>query len=160
MKKQNKILVIGGGLAGCESAYQLVKRGIEVDLVDIKPRKFTPAHKNPNFAELVCSNSLKSKSLDTASGLLKAELEMLDSLIIKTAYKHAVDAGKALAVDRDKFSQEVTDIIRTNKNINIICQEQKDIDADIPTIIATGPLTTVDLANSLKKLISQDYLYF
>lgn len=160
MKKQNKVLVIGGGLAGCESAYQLAKRGVEVDLIDIKPRQFTPAHKNPNFAELVCSNSLKSKNLDTASGVLKAELEMLDSLIIKTAHKHAVEAGGALAVDRDKFSLEVTDIIRSTKNINIVCQEQKDININVPTIIATGPLTTDDLADSLKKLISQDYLYF
>jgi methylenetetrahydrofolate--tRNA-(uracil-5-)-methyltransferase len=160
LKKQNKVLVIGGGLAGCESAYQLAKRGVEVDLIDIKPRQFTPAHKNPNFAELVCSNSLKSKNLDTASGVLKAELEMLDSLIIKTAHKHAVEAGGALAVDRDKFSLEVTDIIRSTKNINIVCQEQKDININVPTIIATGPLTTDDLADSLKKLISQDYLYF
>ncbi|HHW90517.1 MAG TPA: methylenetetrahydrofolate--tRNA-(uracil(54)-C(5))-methyltransferase (FADH(2)-oxidizing) TrmFO [Clostridiales bacterium] len=160
MKKQNKVLVIGGGLAGCESAYQLANRGVEVDLIDIKPSKFTSAHKNPNFAELVCSNSLKSKNLDTASGLLKAELELLDSLIIKTAHKHAVEAGGALAVDRDKFSREVTYIIRSTKNINIVCQEQKDININIPTIIATGPLTTDDLADSLKKLISQDYLYF
>lgn len=160
MKKQNKVLVIGGGLAGCESAYQLAKRGVEVDLIDIKPHKFTPAHKNPNLAELVCSNSLKAKNLDTASGLLKAELEMLDSLIIKTAYKHAVEAGGALAVDRDKFSQEITQVISSYPNINIISQEQKDIDTNLPTIIATGPLTMDDLANSLKQLLSQDYLYF
>ncbi|HEY8423874.1 MAG TPA: methylenetetrahydrofolate--tRNA-(uracil(54)-C(5))-methyltransferase (FADH(2)-oxidizing) TrmFO [Clostridia bacterium] len=160
MLKKDKVLVIGGGLAGCESAYQLAKRGIKVDLIDIKPRSFTPAHHNPNFAELVCSNSLKAKGLDTASGLLKAELEMLDSIVIKTAYKHAVDAGGALAVDREKFSQEVTQIIRSNPNINIICKEQKEIDTDVPAIVATGPLTTDGLANSLKELLSQDYLYF
>ncbi|HEY8444304.1 MAG TPA: methylenetetrahydrofolate--tRNA-(uracil(54)-C(5))-methyltransferase (FADH(2)-oxidizing) TrmFO [Clostridia bacterium] len=156
----NKVLVIGGGLAGCESAYQLAKRGVEVDLIDIKPRAFTPAHKNPNFAELVCSNSLKAKGLDTASGLLKAELELLDSLIIKTAYKHSVDAGGALAVDRDKFSEEVTQTIRSIKNINIITQEYKAINTDVPTIVATGPLTTDALAQSLKNLLSQEYLYF
>jgi methylenetetrahydrofolate--tRNA-(uracil-5-)-methyltransferase len=158
--KGNKVLVIGGGLAGCESAYQLSRRGIEVDLVDIKPRLFTPAHKNPNFAELVCSNSLKAKGLDTASGLLKAELEMLDSVIIKTAYKHSVEAGGALAVDRDKFSQEITEVINSIKNINIICEEFKEIDTGVPAIIATGPLTTDGLANNLRKLLSEDYLYF
>jgi methylenetetrahydrofolate--tRNA-(uracil-5-)-methyltransferase len=158
--RSDRVLVIGGGLAGCESAYQLAKRGIKVDLIDIKPRAFTPAHKNPNFAELVCSNSLKAKGPDTASGLLKAELELLDSIIIKTAYKHSVEAGGALAVDRDKFAQEITEIINSIENINIICQEYKEIDTNIPTIIATGPLTTDGLAENLRKLLSEDYLYF
>ena len=96
--------VIGAGLSGCEASYQLLKRGVKVNLFDLKPNKFTPAHKNPNFAELVCSNSLKSMDKESAKGLLKQELLALDSLLLKTAYETQVPAGQSLAVDRDEFS--------------------------------------------------------
>lgn len=160
MKKGSKVKIIGGGLAGSESAYQLAKRGVEVVLVDIKPKAFTPAHHNPNFAELVCSNSLKAKGHATSSGLLKEELLELDSLIIKTAYDTSVAAGGALAVEREAFSQKITDTIKSMPNINIVCEEYKEIDINAPTIIATGPLTTGDLANSLKNLTDGEHLYF
>ena len=160
MNKLNKVLVIGGGLAGCESAYQLARRGIEIELIDIKPRAFTPAHHNPDFAELVCSNSLKAKSISTSSGLLKEEMSMLDSIVIKTAFNNSVAAGGALAVNRENFSKEITDIIKSINNINVVCKEYKDIDVNIPTIIATGPLTTDSLAKSLSNLINDEHLYF
>ena len=160
MNKNTKILIIGGGLAGCESAYQLAKRGIDVELIDIKPRAFTPAHHNPDFAELVCSNSLKAKSPTTSSGLLKEELLTLDSIIIKTAFENSVAAGGALAVERDAFSKNITDILKSMPNINIVCKEYKEIDINVPTIIATGPLTTDNLAMSLKNLTDDEHLYF
>lgn len=154
-----KVSVIGAGLAGCEASYQLAKRGIEVDLYDIKPTNFTPAHSSPNFAEIVCSNSLKSTDTSTASGLLKKELELFDSLILKTAYKHSVPAGNALAVDRETFSKEITDIIKGFKNINFISKEVSELPEGI-VIIATGPLTTSNLSNNLKTLFNTDNLYF
>lgn len=160
MNKNTKVLVIGGGLAGCESAYQLARRGIDIELIDIKPRAFTPAHHNPNFAELVCSNSLKAKSPTTSSGLLKEELLILDSIIIKTAFENSVAAGGALAVERDTFSKNITDILKSMPNINIVCKEYKEIDINAPTIIATGPLTTDDLAKSLNNLTDNEHLYF
>jgi methylenetetrahydrofolate--tRNA-(uracil-5-)-methyltransferase len=119
----NNVTIIGAGLAGSEAAYQLAKRGVNVKLYEMKPHKFTPAHKNTNFAELVCSNSLKAKELTTSSGLLKKEMEMLDSLIIKAAYKHSVSAGGALAVDRDKFSEYITETLKSFDNIEIINEE-------------------------------------
>ena len=154
-----KVSVIGAGLAGCEASYQLAKRGIEVDLYDIKPTNFTPAHSSPNFAEIVCSNSLKSTDTSTASGLLKKELELFDSLILKTAYKHSVPAGNALAVDREAFSKEITDIIKSFKNINFISKEVSELPEGI-VIVATGPLTTSNLSNNLKTLFNTDNLYF
>ena len=155
-----KVSVIGAGLAGCEASYQLAKRGIEVDLYDIKPTKFTPAHSNSNFAEIVCSNSLKSTDLNTASGLLKKELELFDSLILKTAYNCSVPAGNALAVDREKFSDAVTKELEKFENINIIREEVTKIDTSIPTIIATGPLTSDKLSKEIFSLLEEDGLYF
>ena len=154
-----KVSVIGAGLAGCEASYQLAKRGIQVDLYDIKPTKFTPAHSNSNFAEIVCSNSLKSTDLNTASGLLKKELEMFDSLILKTAYKNSVPAGNALAVDREKFAEEITKVIKSFKNINFISKEVTSLPEGI-VIVATGPLTTDGLSNNLKSIFESDTLYF
>lgn len=154
-----KVSVIGAGLAGCEASYQLAKRGIEVDLYDIKPTKFTPAHSNSNFAEIVCSNSLKSTDLNTASGLLKKELELFDSLILKTAYNCSVPAGNALAVDREKFAEEVTNTIKSFKNINFISKEVTSLPEGV-IIVATGPLTTNDLSNHLKSILDSDTLYF
>ena len=154
-----KVSVIGAGLAGCEASYQLAKRGIEVDLYDIKPNNFTPAHSNPNLAEIVCSNSLKSTDLTTASGLLKKELEIFDSLILKIALNCSVPAGNALAVDREKFSKEVTEKIKEFKNINFISKEVTSLPEGI-VIVATGPLTTNSLAENLSKIFKTDNLHF
>ena len=154
-----KVSVIGAGLAGCEASYQLAKRGIEVDLYDIKPNNFTPAHSNPNLAEIVCSNSLKSTDLATASGLLKKELELFDSLILKVALNCSVPAGNALAVDRERFSKEVTEKIKSFKNINFISKEVTALPEGI-VIVATGPLTTNPLAENLSKLLNTENLHF
>ena len=152
--------VIGAGLAGCEASYQLLKRGVSVNLFDLKPNKFTPAHKNPNFAELVCSNSLKSMDKESAKGLLKQELLALDSLLIKSAYETKVPAGQSLSVDREEFSSLVTKKLKSFKNLNFISKEIENIDPNIPTIIATGPLTSGKLLDSLKSLLEDDSLYF
>lgn len=157
--KTQKVSIIGAGLAGCEACYQLAKRGIEVDLYDIKPTHFTPAHNNPNFAEIVCSNSLKSTDLTTASGVLKKELELLDSLILKTAYSCQVPAGNALAVDREEFAKKVTQTIKSFKNVNFISTEVKTLPKGV-VIVATGPLTTTNLMQELTKVISGHNLYF
>lgn len=151
--------VIGGGLAGCECAYQLAKRGIKVNLYEMKP-KFTPAHKSENLGELVCSNSLKSNDITTAGGLLKEELRTLDSLLISIADKTRVPAGSSLSVDRVKFSEMITKTMEDMENINIIREEITQIDTNIPTVIASGPLTSDDLSNSIAKLIGKEDLYF
>ena len=156
----NKIVnIIGGGLAGCECAYQLAIRGIKVNLYDMKP-KFTSAHKNPNLAELVCSNSLKSSDILTAGGLLKEELRHLGSLLIKVADETRIPAGSSLAVDRELFSKKITETLENMDNINIISQEITDIDVSIPTIIASGPLTSDALSESIAKLLGTQKLYF
>lgn len=155
-----KINVIGAGLAGCEATYQLLKRGIDVNLYDLKPNNFTEAHKNPNFAELVCSNSLKSLDISNAKGLLKQELIKLDSLLINCAFETQVEAGGALAVDREKFADLVTKKLKEFKNLTFISKEIETIDTSIPTIIATGPLTSDKLLNSLKSIIESESLYF
>ena len=154
------IVIIGGGLAGCEAAYQIARRGIKVKLYEMKPVKFSPAHTNSNLAEIVCSNSLKSNLLTNACGLLKEELRNLDSLLIKCADKTSVPAGQALAVDREKFSELVTKRIKENPNIEIINKEVKQIEKDAITIIATGPLTSEGLINQVLKLTGEEQLYF
>ena len=159
-KNNNKVTIIGGGLAGSECAYQLLKRGVEVTLVEMKPIKYSEAHKNPNFAELVCSNSLKSNDPTTAGGLLKEELRLLDSLVIKCADKCSVPAGSALAVDREKFAQLVTDELKKFPNLTIVNKEEIDINTEDNLVIATGPLTSEDLMKSLGKLLGEEYLYF
>lgn len=160
MRNNNEVTIIGGGLAGCEAAYQLAKRGVKVKLFEMKPNKKTPAHKSNNLAELVCSNSLKSKELTTASGLLKAELKLLDSLVLDCAYQTVVDAGGALAVDRDKFSELVTKKIRSYDNITIINDEVVSVPENEVCIVASGPLTSEGLSNNLQKILGSDYLYF
>ena len=160
MIKKHKVTIIGGGLAGCECAYQLLKRGVEVKLVEMKPTKFSEAHKNPNFAELVCSNSLKSNDPLTAGGLLKQELRLLDSLLIKCADKCAVPAGSALAVDREKFSDMITAELKKFDNLTIENKEVVDINTDENVVIATGPLTTPALMKRLGELLGEEYLYF
>ena len=157
------ITIIGGGLAGTEAAYQIAKSGIRVKLYEMKPIKFSPAHSNENLAEIVCSNSFKSNLLTNACGLLKEELRRLDSLLIKIADQTSVPAGQALAVDRDIFSKNVTNIIEENENIEVIHEEVTDIEKiarEGIVIIATGPLTSENLAKNIQKLTSQDKLYF
>ena len=152
--------VIGAGLAGCEAAYQLSKRGIAVCLYEMKPKKYSPAHHSDNFAEIVCSNSLKSEEKSTASGTLKDELEVLDSLLLKIAKRCKVPAGSALAVDREQFSSLVTEEIKKLDNVTIINEEVVNIDITKPTIIATGPLTSNELSNSIFELLGDKSLYF
>lgn len=155
-----EVNVVGAGLAGCEASYQLLIRGYKVNLYEMKPKMFSPAHKNPNFAELVCSNSLKSEEINTSSGLLKSELTKLGSLLISVAKKTKVPAGGALAVDREEFSKSVTEELKNFDNLNIINEEFTKIDVSKPTIIATGPLTSEALCNELKNLLGEEYLYF
>ena len=156
------IRVIGGGLAGCEAAYQIAKKGIKVKLYEMKPSVFSPAHSNENLAEIVCSNSFKSNSITNACGLLKEELRNLDSLLIKCADATAVPAGQALAVDREEFSKLVTREIEKFSNIEIIRKEFVDDleKEDVITIIATGPLTSKKMEKQILKLTGEDKLYF
>ncbi|MGN0797361.1 MAG: methylenetetrahydrofolate--tRNA-(uracil(54)-C(5))-methyltransferase (FADH(2)-oxidizing) TrmFO [Christensenellales bacterium] len=154
------INVIGGGLAGCEATYQLLKRGYSVDLYEMRKVKPTPCHKTDELAELVCSNSLKSTSPDTGSGLLKKELEMLDSLLLKCAYESQVPAGGALAVDRRKLSRLVEQSLSSFDGFRRIDAEVRDIDVTIPTIIAAGPLASDALSRSIADTFGQKYLYF
>jgi len=152
--------VIGLGLAGAEATYQLAKRGVLVDAYEMKPTKFSPAHESSNFAEIVCSNSFKSDDPSTASGCLKAEMRELDSLILRCAEKSKVPAGSALAVDRDKFSELVTEEIKNMKGVTIHYGEVTKIDLSKPTIIATGPLTSDDLSKELQSILGEDNLHF
>lgn len=154
------IRVIGGGLAGCEATYQLLKRGYSVDLYEMRKVKPTPCHKTDELAELVCSNSLKSTSPDTGSGLLKKELEMLDSLLLKCAYEAQVPAGGALAVDRRKLSRLVEQRLSSFDGFRRIDAEVTEIDVTIPTIIAAGPLASDALSRSIANIFGQKYLYF
>ena len=154
------VLIIGGGLAGCEAAWQLLKRGYTVLLHEMKPQKFSPAHKMENLAELVCSNSLKSNSLDNAPGLLKEEMRRLDSLIISAADNTSVAAGSALAVDRLQFARYVETELKKKKNFSLITGEVKEIPQESLTIIATGPLTSDALAQKIAQLLGSTYLYF
>ena len=154
------INIIGGGLAGCEAAYQISKRGINVRLYEMKPTKYSPAHSNSDLAEIVCSNSFKSNLLTNACGLLKEELRMLDSLLIKIADETSVPAGQALAVDREEFSRKVTEYIENLDNVEIIKEEVTEIPDDAITIIATGPLTSDVLFEKISKLVGNNELHF
>ena len=156
-----KFTVIGAGLAGCEAAWQIAEAGYEVTLLEMKPEKFSPAHKNKNFAELVCSNSLKASRIDSAAGLLKEEMARLGSLTVPVARNCAVPAGGALAVDRNEFSQTVTDMINSHPNITVENKlvEEISLDDDEILIIATGPLTEGKLGEAIQNLCG-DYLSF
>jgi methylenetetrahydrofolate--tRNA-(uracil-5-)-methyltransferase len=158
--KTSPVIIIGGGLAGCEAAWQLLRRGHSVHLYEMKPQKFSPAHKMKHLAELVCSNSLKSNSLDNAPGLLKKEMRRLNSLIIMTADCTAVAAGSALAVDRTQFSQEVEAQLKLQKNFTLSRVEVTKILKDSLTIITTGPLTSDSLAQEITQILGSSYLYF
>lgn len=152
--------VIGAGLAGCEAAYQLAKHGIKVRLYEMKPQSHSPAHHLNSFAELVCSNSLRSNQLENAVGLLKEELRIMDSLIMRAADYTQVPAGGALAVDREGFSQYITNEISSNENIEVIHQEMDRLPDENITIIATGPLTSKPMFDFIGKLTGASYLYF
>lgn len=154
------VVVIGAGLAGCEATWQLVKRGIPVDLYEMRPQKSSPAHHSADFAELVCSNSLRSDQLTNAVGVLKQEMRLLDSLIISVADQTRVPAGSALAVDRELFSQQITQRIKSHPLVTLHLEEVVSLDPSIPTIIATGPLTSDDLAKQIHQIFNQDSLYF
>lgn len=160
------ITIIGAGLAGSEAAYQIAKKGINVKLYEMKPQKFSPAHSNENFAEIVCSNSFKSNLHTNACGLLKEELRILDSLLIKIADETAVPAGQALAVDRALFSKRVTEKIKSMPNIEIINEEigdkvhLKDLAKDGIVIIATGPLTSDKLSDEILQITGDNDLHF
>ncbi|MDD3436942.1 MAG: methylenetetrahydrofolate--tRNA-(uracil(54)-C(5))-methyltransferase (FADH(2)-oxidizing) TrmFO [Candidatus Gastranaerophilales bacterium] len=154
-----EVNVIGAGLAGSECALQLAKQGIKVNLYEMRPEKMTGAHVSENFAEFVCSNSLGSYDITNASGLLKHEMEILGSELIKVAYECQVPAGGALAIDRELFSKRITQLIEQNPNINIIKEEITQI-FDIPTVIASGPLTSDGLANSIKEFTQSEHLHF
>ena len=151
--------VIGAGLAGCEATYQLIKRGIKVRLYEMRPGKSSPAHKTDGFAELVCSNSLRARSIENAIGLLKEEMTRLDSIIMKCALNNEVEAGGALAVDRVGFSRDVTYNIRKSNLVEVIEGEVSTIPAG-PTIIATGPLTSDALSEKIKEFCGSDEMYF
>ena len=155
-----KVRVIGAGLAGSEAAYQLAKKDIEVDLYEQKPVKKHSAFKTDDFAELICSNSLRSDDLYNAVGLLKQEMRILDSLIMKAADLYRIPAGKSLAVDRVGFSKYITEQIRNNPKINVINEEATALDESIPTIIAAGPLCEGALSDEIMKLCGKQFLHF
>ncbi len=159
MAEKATVNVIGAGLAGAEAAWQIAQRGVKVNLYEMKSRKKSPAHHSELFAELVCSNSFRSNDISNGAGLLKEELRYLDSLVIASADLNAVPAGGALAVDRNKFSQEITEQIWAHPLIKVIEEEVTKIPEGI-TVIATGPLTAAALATSIEELIGKDYLYF
>ena len=155
-----EVIIVGAGLAGCEAAYQLAKRGIKVKLYEMKSKKMTEAHKKEYFAELVCSNSLGGDNLANASGLMKEELRKLDSFLIKIADKNRVPAGQALAVDRDGFSIEITECLKNMKNIEIVEEEFTEIPENQIVLIASGPLTSETLSKKIATLTHSDHLYF
>lgn len=158
--EKKEVIVVGAGLAGCEAAYQLAKRGIKVKLYEMKSKKMTEAHKKPYYAELVCSNSLGGDNLANASGLMKEELRRLDSLLIKIADKNRVPAGQALAVDRDGFSIEITEYLKNMENIEIVEEEFTNIPEDQIVLLASGPLTSETLSKEIGELTHSDHLYF
>lgn len=155
-----KVKVIGAGLAGAEAAWQIAKMGVAVDLYEMKPKKHSPAHHNNGFAELVCSNSLRSNQLNNAVGLLKEELRRMGSLIMEAAYATEVPAGSALAVNRDDFSRYITEKIKSNSLITVYEEEITEIDTDVLTVIATGPLTSEPLAEAISKITGGGELHF
>lgn len=158
MKKE--IIIIGGGLAGAEAAWQAAKRGTNVVIYEMRPQLQTPAHKTDRLAELVCSNSLGSNSLENAGGILKEEMRQLDSLILKAADENSVPAGSALAVDRDRFTEQITSTLEGMENIRIVREEISIIPDNGPVILATGPLTSDSLSEELIRFNGSDALYF
>ena len=160
MSQDIRIKVVGAGLAGCEAAWQAAKMGVFVDLYEMKPAKKSPAHHSDGFAELVCSNSLRSNQLNNAVGLLKAELSLLDSLIMEAAYATEVPAGSALAVNRDDFSSYITQKIKSHPRITVHYEEVTEIDTDEITVIASGPLTSEALSSAIAEITGGNELHF
>ena len=158
--KQHDLVIIGGGLAGSEAAWQAATRGLRVLLYEMRPVRRTPAHQTAWLAELVCSNSLKSASLDTAPGLLKEELRRLGALVLRMADAARVPAGSALAVDREQFARSISEAILSHPSITVVRQEALDIPGELPTIIATGPLTSEALTEQIRQLSGERDLYF
>jgi len=158
--QERRVAVVGGGLAGCEAAWQAARRGLEVTLYEMKPVRFSPAHQSEGFAELVCSNSLRASSLANAVGLLKEEMRRLGSLVMEAADESAIPAGRALAVDREAFSRRITDTIESHPRIEIRREVVERIPSDGRVILATGPLTASELARDLQQLLGDEHLYF
>lgn len=156
----NQVTVVGAGLAGSEAAWQLAVRGIKVRLYEMRPLKPSPAHHTDLFAELVCSNSLRGNSLENAVGLLKEEMRRLGSVVMEAADKTAVPAGGALAVDRGAFARLVTEMVSAHRNVEVLRREVSCIDTENPVVIATGPLTSEAMAEAIKSLTGEEYLYF
>ena len=154
------VVVVGAGLAGCEAAWQLARRGLDVVLHEMKPERLSPAHSSPDFAELVCSNSLRASGLSNAVGLLKEEMRRLGSLVIAAADETAVPAGKALAVDRVAFARRITEAIESHPRIRVVRGVVERIPEAERVILATGPLTAPGLARDLRELLGDEYLYF
>jgi methylenetetrahydrofolate--tRNA-(uracil-5-)-methyltransferase len=155
-----RVIIVGGGLAGSEAAWQAARRGARVDLYEMRPARSTPVHRTTDLAELVCSNSLKSNLLDTASGLLKEEMRRLDSLVLRVADRVKVPAGGALAVDRDAFARGITEAIAAEPSIRLIREEVTAIPPEGPCILATGPLASDTIAASIAAFTGSHYLYF
>ena len=160
MSENKFVNVYGAGLAGCEAAWQIAQRGVKVRLYEMKPHKYTPAHHSNNFAELVCSNSLRSDSVINAVGLLKEEMRRLGSLIMEAAENTKVPAGSALAVDRELFSSYITEKIKNHPLIEVIEQEMTSVNGDEITLIATGPLTSDAMAEYIANELGCSELHF
>src|SRR5262245_28766395 len=154
------IMVIGGGLAGCEAAWQIARHGHKVQLYEMRPVRTTPAHRTGQLAEIVCSNSLKSDQPHNASWLLKEELRTLGSILIQIADSVRVPAGSALAVDRGRFAARVTEVISSEPNIELIREEVRGIPEDGIVVIASGPLTSPSLSESIRAFCGSEHLYF
>ena len=157
-----KVVVIGAGLAGSEAAWQIANAGVNVELYEMRPQVMSPAHHTGNFAELVCSNSLRAAAIENAVGLLKEEMRRLDSIIMKAADANRVPAGGALAVDRDGFSRFITDALKQHPKVMIINEDVRDVpwQREDAVIVASGPLTSPPLSQALGRLTHEDYLYF
>jgi len=160
MPEKKPVIIIGGGLAGCEAAWQLLRRGHSVRLHEMKPQNYSPAHKMESLAELVCSNSLKSNNPESAPGLLKDEMRRLNSIILSAADANCVAAGSALAVDRINFSKYIEEKLQADDNFTLVRSESTEIHEEYQTIIATGPLTSDALAARISEMLGSDYLYF
>src|SRR5438552_1014160 len=160
MTNEPSVTIIGGGLAGSEAAWQAAKRSVKVRLFEMRPARPTPAHQSANLAEIVCSNSLKTDEPGTAPYLLKEELRRGGSLLINVAHETAVPAGSALAVDRERFAEEVTRRIAAHPNIEVIREEVQALPPDAPVVISTGPLTSPALTKEIGRLTGVGQLYF
>ena len=157
---KDTVKIIGAGLAGCEAAYQAAKLGAKVELYEMKPNKKSPAHHTDGFAELVCSNSLRSNQLNNAVGLLKEEMRLMGSLIMEAAYATEVPAGAALAVNREEFSKYITDKIKNHPDITVIEKEVAELNDDCVTVVASGPLTSEPLAETIASITGGEGLHF